>query len=211
MTIEFTITNAPNSAFNAINNYDITVVLSENATATTGEYLEVFSSGSGASVRDKVTVGISTIGYKDYNQRVGGRVPKVNSGLSNYDYRVTETAAFTSSKPSAALWKLDTVRSRRVTSVTPNYLNLVFTRSRSSPGVANIYPGTKVFGKVFISPSGSSTIYNVFDVRPQWSREFSGTGVGSIPGRSKELSYDQAITTSVTASVLALLATMLWL
>ena len=81
LTIEFTITNAPNSAFNAINDYDITVVLSENATDSTGEYLEVFSSGSGSSVKDKVTVAISRIGYKDYNQRVGGIVPKVNSGI----------------------------------------------------------------------------------------------------------------------------------
>jgi len=106
---------------------------------------------------------------------------------------------------------MDTVRSRRVTSVTPNYLNLVFTRPRTSPGTANIYPGASIVGKVFISPSGSSTIYNVFDVTPQWSREFSGSGVGSIPGRSKELSYDQAVTTSVAASVLALITTMLWI
>ena len=105
---------------------------------------------------------------------------------------------------------MDTVRSRRVTSANPSYLNLVFTRSRSQPGEANIYPGATVKGKVFVSPSGSTTIYNVFDVTPQWSREFSGSGVGSIPGRSKELSYDLGVTTTVTASILAFLTALLW-
>jgi len=82
LTLEFTITNAPNSAFNAIQDYQISVFLSENATATNAEYLKVSSLGSGSTVRENVNVGITqTLGYKDYNQKVGGIIPTVNSGI----------------------------------------------------------------------------------------------------------------------------------
>jgi len=64
-----------------------------------------------------------------------------------------------------------------------------------------------------VSPAGSTKIYNAFDVAPQWSREFSGSGVGSIPGKRTILAEsDQAVlTASASATFLGLASIFLWL
>ena len=76
--------------------------------------------------------------------------------------------------------------------------------------MADVAPGHTVLGRVFVSPATSSKVYNAFDVKPRWSREFSGSGTGTIPGRSSVLKeLDNATTTTVSAMVLAATAAFL--
>ena len=108
LTLQFTITNSPNPAFNAINDYQIIVFLSHNETSSASDYIKINSIGSRSSIRDNVNVATyPTTGWKDLDRKVGQTIPVVNAGLQSYSYRITGTSAITSSKPTPTLWALD--------------------------------------------------------------------------------------------------------
>lgn len=119
LTLEFTITNSPNTAFDAINNYQIIVFLSQNEDSDESDYIRIQSIGSGSSLRDNVNVGTyPKVGWKALDTKVGQSIPIVNSGIQTYSYRISATSASTSSRPSALLWQLDTKRTTRTTTGT---------------------------------------------------------------------------------------------
>ena len=128
LTLGFTITNSPNSAFDAINNYQIIAFLSHNDTSTDSDFVKISSLGSGSSVRDVVSVAENTRqGWKDLSRKVGDAIPTV-SGSSTYTFRVSSTSAVSSSTINKQLWQLDTRSTRRDT--TAGTMKIVFKRDR---------------------------------------------------------------------------------
>ena len=105
LTLEVIITNSPNAAFDAINNYAVTIFLSQNDTAKDADYIRVTSSGSGSSVRDVVTVSSYTAsGAASLNQKVGDRTPQITVGNSGATYRISSTSAVTGSNVNKSQW-----------------------------------------------------------------------------------------------------------
>ena len=181
------------------------VFLSKDETSTDSEFVKITSSGTGSSLRDVVTVADYKEGWAKLNRKIGEGIPVVNSGTKNYSYRIASTGAASADTIDPSKWSLD----RKNTIRSSDKLVLTLTRSKDQPGIAEVAPGNSVKARIFVSPAKSISIYNSFDVEPSWSREFSGTGQGSIPGKKAQLKNLDAARISMTLSTTLLGATIL--